>query len=96
MKHTFPKHDLLNITTGRLYTPMENIYNFFDKVIGGSFTTAALPAARSAILPILQRKLPNLPFDKTYDTSIPNDPVSFEFNEEDQKEFKKDFKIDYL
>jgi len=87
MIHTFKKHVLLNITTGRLYTDIGEVYDFFNTVIEPGFFTQMLPRASRAIEPILKEKLPADMFGDFYNPEIENVDVSFEFTDEDKKRF---------
>jgi hypothetical protein len=81
MKHKFKEHQILNITTGRLYTEMGDIYNFFNQVIEPGIMTHMLPNAMRAIVPILKRKLPLKYFGNFYNPTLPNGDIEFEFTE---------------
>ena len=88
MRHSFPANQLLNITTGHLHTNMDDIYDFFNKVIADGIFTHMLPNARTAILPILKEKLGKFPFEG-YHPGASTNPISFEFTDEDKKRFWK-------
>lgn len=84
MRHTFTEHQILNITTGRLYTEMGDIYKFFNDVIEPGIMTHMLPNAMRAIVPILKTKLPEKYFGDFYDPTFPNGTIEFEFTEKDE------------
>lgn len=94
MDHTFSRHQILNITTGRLYTSMDDIYDFFDKVIKDGIMTHMLPNARMAIVPLLQGKFSEddkILFDSIYEPESSNKEVKFTFTDDDKKEFWKNY-----
>ena len=89
MNHTFTKHQILNITTGRLYTKMGDIYDFFDTVVESGIMTHMLPNASKAIVPILETKLAPKEdfFHNEWKPDSENPEITFEFTSEDRKTF---------
>lgn len=95
MIHNFHLQQILNITTGTLHTNMDDIYDFFNKVIEDGIMTHMLPRSRKAILPILQTKesFKDLPFESgDYREKLGNYNLSFEFTEDDKKQFWENYK----
>lgn len=92
MKYTFPRHQILNITTAILWTKMEDIYKFFEVVSGQEgIMTHSLPRARKAFMSTIGQQEPfNLMTDIQYaPTDVPNDEISIEISDEDTKAFWK-------
>jgi len=89
----FTKKQLLNITTGRLYTNMDDIYSFFDSVIEEGIMTHMLPNARKAILPIMETKYPDLDYTRTFNPDIVDGDKEYEieFTKEEKALFWKNY-----
>jgi len=92
MQYTFTRHQILNITTGILYTPIEDIYEFFDKVISEGIMTHMLPRAADAIRPIMAEILPDIPGKGYgYKPDSDNSEITFEFTDEHRQKFWKNY-----
>lgn len=95
MQHTFKRHQLLNITTGRLWTQMSDIYSFFEAISGeDGIMTHMLPNALKAFKNTdLYTREPfiSLPTEGFNPEHVENDEISFEVTDEDRKQFWKKF-----
>lgn len=89
MQHTFTRHQILNITTGRLWTKVEDIYQFFNETIADGIMTHMLPRAMTSFMATTGRREPiaSLPTEGWNPENTPNDEITFEVTDEDKKAF---------
>lgn len=92
MVHKFSKHQILNITIGRLHTGIGDVYEFFNKVIEPGIMTHHLPNACKAINPILREKFSEDFFVDEYRPETKNEEMEFEFTDQDKERFWIAFK----
>lgn len=89
MKHTFKKQQLLNVTTGRLWTSMDDIYKLFDECIEPGVMTHMLPNCSKAWMATIGTREPfkSLPTEGWDPKHTSNENITFEITDEDKKEF---------
>lgn len=78
-----------NLTTGRLHTKMQDIYEDIEYIVGAEgIMTHMLPNANRAIQPFLLSKINDSRFfDGKYDVEHTGEFVIDQMNTEEQKEF---------
>lgn len=89
MQHTFTRHQLLNITTGRLWTTMDDIYKLFNETIEDGIMTHMLPRAMTSFMATAGKREPILSLPKEgYDpANASNEDITFEVTPDDKIAF---------
>ena len=58
-----PSPHIMNLTTGRMFTKIEDVFDTLKLIIGRSINYHQLPCATDALRPLLRRQLPAELFD---------------------------------